>query len=109
MKAGRNDPCPCGSDKKYKKCCMNKDEELARHAHKIEKDREIQAKAQRASDLDAHEDSDDDTNEDLEIGTKKSLKKRPSRKTRNWQSGVRASMNSKRRITRESSLYSKKP
>jgi len=24
MKVGRNDPCPCGSGKKYKKCCMNK-------------------------------------------------------------------------------------
>jgi len=23
-KAGRNDPCPCGSGKKYKKCCMEK-------------------------------------------------------------------------------------
>ena len=22
---GRNDPCPCGSGKKYKKCCMKKD------------------------------------------------------------------------------------
>jgi hypothetical protein len=22
---GRNDPCPCGSGKKYKKCCMGKD------------------------------------------------------------------------------------
>jgi len=21
-KIGRNTPCPCGSDKKYKKCCM---------------------------------------------------------------------------------------
>jgi len=21
-KAGRNDPCPCGSNKKYKKCCL---------------------------------------------------------------------------------------
>jgi len=21
--AGRNDPCPCGSGKKYKKCCLN--------------------------------------------------------------------------------------
>ena len=20
---GRNDPCPCGSGKKYKKCCLN--------------------------------------------------------------------------------------
>jgi len=24
MKIGRNDPCPCGSGMKYKKCCMNK-------------------------------------------------------------------------------------
>jgi len=24
-KVGRNDPCPCGSGKKYKKCCMDKD------------------------------------------------------------------------------------
>jgi len=27
MKAGRNDPCPCGSGKKYKKCCLAKDQE----------------------------------------------------------------------------------
>ena len=26
-KVGRNDPCPCGSGKKYKNCCMNKDVE----------------------------------------------------------------------------------
>lgn len=24
LKIGRNDPCPCGSGKKYKNCCMNK-------------------------------------------------------------------------------------
>ncbi len=24
-KTGRNDPCPCGSGKKYKKCCMDKE------------------------------------------------------------------------------------
>jgi preprotein translocase subunit SecA len=24
-KIGRNDPCPCGSGKKYKNCCMNKE------------------------------------------------------------------------------------
>jgi len=23
-KLGRNDPCPCGSGKKYKKCCLGK-------------------------------------------------------------------------------------
>jgi hypothetical protein len=26
-KVGRNDPCYCGSGKKYKKCCLLKDEE----------------------------------------------------------------------------------
>ncbi|MBR3849104.1 MAG: preprotein translocase subunit SecA [Oscillospiraceae bacterium] len=25
VKVGRNDPCPCGSGKKYKSCCMDKD------------------------------------------------------------------------------------
>ena len=24
-KIGRNEPCPCGSGKKYKKCCRDKD------------------------------------------------------------------------------------
>ena len=28
---GRNDPCPCGSGKKYKKCCEAKDQ-LKEHA-----------------------------------------------------------------------------
>lgn len=27
-RAGRNDPCPCGSGKKYKKCCLNKPESV---------------------------------------------------------------------------------
>ena len=27
---GRNDPCHCGSGKKYKQCCLAKDEEKAR-------------------------------------------------------------------------------
>jgi hypothetical protein len=29
MKPSRNDPCPCGSGKKYKKCCLAKDEAAA--------------------------------------------------------------------------------
>ena len=29
-KVGRNDPCPCGSGKKYKNCCMKKDQEMER-------------------------------------------------------------------------------
>lgn len=32
MKAGRNDPCPCGSGKKYKKCCLAKNQEQAAEA-----------------------------------------------------------------------------
>ena len=31
-KVGRNDPCACGSGKKYKKCCMANDEAAARAA-----------------------------------------------------------------------------
>ncbi len=28
LKIGRNDPCPCGSGKKYKKCCLLKEKEV---------------------------------------------------------------------------------
>jgi len=28
-KVGRNDPCPCGSGRKYKKCCLRKDKRAA--------------------------------------------------------------------------------
>lgn len=28
-KISRNDPCPCGSGRKYKKCCLDKDEKTA--------------------------------------------------------------------------------
>jgi len=32
-KIGRNDPCPCGSDKKYKKCCLASDiKQSAQHS-----------------------------------------------------------------------------
>ncbi len=31
-KPGRNDLCPCGSGKKYKKCCLPRDEAKARSA-----------------------------------------------------------------------------
>lgn len=30
MSVSRNDPCPCGSGKKYKKCCLGADEEKRR-------------------------------------------------------------------------------
>jgi len=29
-KPGRNEPCPCGSGKKYKRCCLEKDEAAER-------------------------------------------------------------------------------
>jgi len=30
-KVGRNDACPCGSGKKYKRCCLSKDQEAKLH------------------------------------------------------------------------------
>jgi len=47
-KTGRNDPCPCGSGQKYKRCCMAKDQ-AAEYAPlaKLE-DRQAEAAAIRA-------------------------------------------------------------
>jgi len=33
-RTGRNDPCPCGSGKKYKKCCLPKEKEARRGAER---------------------------------------------------------------------------
>lgn len=33
---GRNDPCPCGSGKKYKACCLDRDEALRRGEPRME-------------------------------------------------------------------------
>jgi tetratricopeptide (TPR) repeat protein len=33
---GRNEPCPCGSGKKYKKCCLERDEALARQTRPVD-------------------------------------------------------------------------
>src|SRR5277367_4096398 len=35
-KIGRNDPCACGSGKKYKKCCMARDEAAALAARAVQ-------------------------------------------------------------------------
>ena len=43
-KVGRNAPCPCGSGKKYKKCCLSKDE-----AAQLEKAQEMAQKMVRPS------------------------------------------------------------
>jgi hypothetical protein len=32
LKSGRNEPCPCGRGRKYKKCCLTNDETLVRNA-----------------------------------------------------------------------------
>ncbi len=36
MKVGRNDPCPCGSGKKYKKCCLLQVQQQAITARKAQ-------------------------------------------------------------------------
>lgn len=36
-KTGRNNPCPCGSNKKYKKCCLFQDEEYEREVNRMQK------------------------------------------------------------------------
>jgi SEC-C motif len=33
---GRNDPCPCGSGKKYKRCCLGKEALRAAFSHELE-------------------------------------------------------------------------
>jgi len=35
MSVSRNDPCPCGSGKKYKKCCLGADEEKRRQHNRM--------------------------------------------------------------------------
>ena len=35
MKIGRNDPCPCGSGKKYKQCCLQADQQSFNPAREI--------------------------------------------------------------------------
>ncbi len=57
-KIGRNDPCPCGSGKKYKKCCMDKD---------IEAERQARAKAEEEEFEDEDEDEEiEEEEEDFE-------------------------------------------
>lgn len=39
-KVGRNDPCPCGSGKKYKTCCLSKDRKTRRELQNTHQDGE---------------------------------------------------------------------
>lgn len=43
-KTGRNNPCPCGSNKKYKKCCLSQDEEYEREANRMQKILSVQTR-----------------------------------------------------------------
>lgn len=45
-KVGRNDPCPCGSGQKYKRCCLPREEAAERAAARA---REIERSAAEAS------------------------------------------------------------
>src|SRR3989344_4053181 len=45
MKVGRNDRCPCGSGKKYKRCCLGKEfgpvpDEVIQHFQKVRAEQE---------------------------------------------------------------------
>lgn len=51
MNVGRNDPCPCGSGQKYKKCCAAKDE--AATTARLAAEAEAAAKAAAADPKDA--------------------------------------------------------
>jgi tetratricopeptide (TPR) repeat protein len=53
-KPGRNDPCPCGSGQKYKRCCLAKDQEAEITARKA-------ATETRASDARQSADDEDPT------------------------------------------------
>lgn len=57
LKAGRNDPCPCGSGKKYKKCHRAEDEQAV---HVELKRREQEAKDAAAAAAAAGEDAEGD-------------------------------------------------
>jgi len=45
MKVGRNDPCPCGSGRKYKHCCYDKDLEKRQEAARAAAEEAEQAAA----------------------------------------------------------------
>lgn len=55
-KIGRNDACPCGSGKKYKRCCLAKDEDAERAAYA----RQPRATAAELWSLDGEDDMDDE-------------------------------------------------
>ncbi len=71
MKMGRNAPCPCGSGKKYKKCCLALEEQKAveERLQKANVQEKIMAEA---SGLNKNEDHEDGPDEENEVETEKS-------------------------------------
>jgi tetratricopeptide (TPR) repeat protein len=66
-KIGRNDLCPCGSGKKYKRCCMARDEA-------VEHEKFAVAAAQAAADAAQHDPHlCDDCNEQLDVAANAAL------------------------------------
>ena len=68
-KIGRNEPCHCGSGRKYKKCCLRKDEEdqrLVQEAQQYERDVEHGRIAPIAGNEDWEEEPEDEIEEYLE-------------------------------------------
>ncbi|MHC1727565.1 MAG: YecA family protein [Syntrophobacteraceae bacterium] len=56
VKTGRNAPCPCGSGKKYKKCCLAKEREARRSSSEDQERRQLQVKRQPEEDRELFED-----------------------------------------------------
>lgn len=57
-KVGRNDPCLCGSGKKYKACCLAKDQDAEAKAYAAQKIADAEARqAARAQALADEEDA----------------------------------------------------
>ena len=67
-KVGRNEPCPCGSGKKYKKCCLTKDEETKRSRLEALEKKRLEAEREAEQDEELFEDAlEDEDVEDEEV------------------------------------------
>ncbi len=67
MKLGRNDPCHCGSGKKYKHCCLGKEEETSRLVYQTRQELSVNLFANNPGQMlfdDWHFVPDEDLNED---------------------------------------------
>jgi len=56
-KPGRNDPCPCGSGQKYKRCCLPQDEAAAHAAARAAAATSAMAEPEAAADDDGLDDA----------------------------------------------------